>query len=116
MASNKTRARREPTGGKSKMVAALLAFFLGALGVHQFYLGHGGRGVAMLLLTISFVGLIRYLTIATSPCPKNSSTPATTSTQSRLKWQDNFTVHGQFRSQVPNPCLSATALSRMTEY
>ena len=78
MASNKTRARREPTGGKSKMVAALLAFFLGALGVHQFYLGHGGRGAAMLLLTISFVGLIRYLTIATSPCPKNSSTPATT--------------------------------------
>ena len=50
MASNKTRARREPTGGKSKMVAALLAFFLG---VHQFYLGHGGRGVAMLLLTIT---------------------------------------------------------------
>ena len=44
MASNNTRARREPTGGKSKMVAALLAFFLGALGVHQFYLGHGGRG------------------------------------------------------------------------
>ena len=58
MASNNTRARREPTGGKSKMVAALLAFFLGALGVHQFYLGHGGRGIAMLLLTISFVGLI----------------------------------------------------------
>ena len=58
MASNNTRARREPTGGKSKMVAALLAFFLGALGVHQFYLGHGGRGAAMLLLTISFVGLI----------------------------------------------------------
>ena len=50
MASNNTRARREPTGGKSKMV--------GALGVHQFYLGHGGRGIAMLLLTISFVGLI----------------------------------------------------------
>ena len=75
MASNKTRARREPTGGKSKMVAALLAFFLGALGVHQFYLGHSGRGIAMLLLTISFVGLIvsgiwaivdfiRYLTMA----------------------------------------------------
>ena len=58
MASNNTRARREPTGGKSKMVAALLAFFLGALGVHQFYLGHSGRGIAMLLLTISFVGLI----------------------------------------------------------
>ena len=55
MASNNTRARREPTGGKSKMVAALLAF---SLGVHQFYLGHGGRRIAVLLLTISFVGLI----------------------------------------------------------
>ena len=38
------------------------------------------------------------------------------STQSRLKWQDDFTVHGQFPSQVPKPCLSATAISRMTEY
>lgn len=27
------------TGGKSKVLAALLAFFLGALGIHRFYLG-----------------------------------------------------------------------------
>jgi len=28
-----------PGGGKSKVVAALLALFLGALGIHRFYLG-----------------------------------------------------------------------------
>ena len=37
---------------KSKMVAALLAFFLGGLGVHRFYLGHTTMGVVMLLVTI----------------------------------------------------------------
>jgi TM2 domain-containing membrane protein YozV len=37
---------------KSKVAAALLAFFLGWLGVHNFYLGHTGRGGAQLGLTI----------------------------------------------------------------
>lgn len=47
---------------KSKAVAALLAFFLGTLGIHNFYLGHVGRGVAQLLVTLALgwtgVGLI----------------------------------------------------------
>lgn len=38
--------------GKSKGTAALLAFFLGGLGVHRFYLGHNGIGVAQLLLLL----------------------------------------------------------------
>ncbi len=38
---------------RSKIVAAILAFFLGYLGVHNFYLGKTGKGVAQLLLTIS---------------------------------------------------------------
>lgn len=37
---------------KNLIAAALLAFFLGALGIHNFYLGHTGKGVAQLLLTI----------------------------------------------------------------
>lgn len=37
---------------KSKIAAALLAFFLGGLGVHNFYLGKTGRGGAQLGLTI----------------------------------------------------------------
>ena len=37
---------------KSKIGAALLAFFLGALGIHNFYLGYIGRGIAQLLITV----------------------------------------------------------------
>ena len=34
---------------KQKLIAALLCWFLGYLGVHRFYLGHIGIGVAQLL-------------------------------------------------------------------
>ncbi|MEO1045820.1 MAG: TM2 domain-containing protein [Pseudomonadota bacterium] len=37
---------------KSKIVAALLAFFLGPFGVHKFYLGYNGAGIAMLSATL----------------------------------------------------------------
>lgn len=37
---------------KNKIVAALLAFFLGSFGVHKFYLGYNGAGLAMLLLSV----------------------------------------------------------------
>jgi TM2 domain-containing membrane protein YozV len=46
------------TDKKSKVVAWLLAFFLGYLGVHNFYLGFNGRGIMQLILSISFIGLI----------------------------------------------------------
>jgi len=36
-------------GEKNKVVAALLAFFLGGIGVHKFYLGQTGMGIAYLL-------------------------------------------------------------------
>lgn len=36
-------------GHKDKLVAALLAFFLGGFGVHKFYLGKTGAGITMLL-------------------------------------------------------------------
>lgn len=41
---------------KSKVVGMLLAFFLGALGIHRFYLGHNGTGLAMLLITVCTCG------------------------------------------------------------
>lgn len=36
---------------KSKLVAGLLGIFLGALGVHNFYLGYTGKGIAQVLLS-----------------------------------------------------------------
>lgn len=39
----------QPLPAKNKLLAALLAFFLGGLGIHKFYLGRTGAGIAMLL-------------------------------------------------------------------
>jgi len=38
---------------RNKTVAALLALFLGSLGVHAFYIGNVKMGVIMLLLTLT---------------------------------------------------------------
>lgn len=37
---------------RTKLIAILLAIFLGPLGVHRFYLGYHGSGLALLLLTV----------------------------------------------------------------
>ncbi len=34
---------------KNKIVAAILAIFLGGFGIHEFYLGRNGKGIFMLL-------------------------------------------------------------------
>lgn len=39
-------------GTKSKMAAGLFGIFLGAFGVHNFYLGYTGKAIAQLLLTL----------------------------------------------------------------
>ncbi len=41
--------------GRSRIVAALLAFFLGSFGVHKFYLGQIGMGVLYLLFFWTFI-------------------------------------------------------------
>ena len=43
---------------KNKILAAILALFLGTLGVHRFYVGKIGSGAVMLLVSITFFGLI----------------------------------------------------------
>ena len=42
---------------KQWIVAVLLAFFLGALGIHNFYLGYTTKGVIQLVLTITVIGI-----------------------------------------------------------
>ncbi len=43
---------------KSKTTAALLAFFLGAFGAHNFYLGFKGRAIAQLLISVLSLGTL----------------------------------------------------------
>ena len=40
------------TAPKQRIVYVLLALFLGCLGIHNFYAGYTGKGVAQLLITI----------------------------------------------------------------
>lgn len=51
-------ASREPVTDRNKIVAAVLAFFLGTLGIHRFYLGRTGSGIVMLVMTITVVGML----------------------------------------------------------
>jgi TM2 domain-containing membrane protein YozV len=47
--SRKAEKSKAPAGGKSQIIALILCFFLGVLGIHRFYLGYTGIGVLMLL-------------------------------------------------------------------
>lgn len=49
----------EATSGK-RVPAALLSFFLGALGVHQFFLGHVASGAIRLAILVFTAGLAAY--------------------------------------------------------
>lgn len=46
-----------PRTDRNRIVAALLAFFLGVFGIHRFYLGRKASAITMLLLTITFFGM-----------------------------------------------------------
>lgn len=43
------------TSPKSRLAAALLAFFLGCFGAHRFYVGKIGTAIAQLVLTITVI-------------------------------------------------------------
>lgn len=45
-------------GAKSKMAAGLLGIFLGAFGVHNFYLGFKGKALAQLLISVLSCGTL----------------------------------------------------------
>lgn len=42
---------------KSKMAAGLLGIFLGAWGIHNFYLGYTTRGIVQIIVTIVTCGV-----------------------------------------------------------
>ena len=51
-------------GQKSKTVYILLAIFLGAFGIHNFYAGHNNKGVCQLLITVlscGYLGIISWI-------------------------------------------------------
>lgn len=48
-------APQKTVGTKSKTTAALLAFFLGGLGAHKFYLGRIGQGLLYLIFCWTFI-------------------------------------------------------------
>jgi TM2 domain-containing membrane protein YozV len=47
---------------KSKVTAGLLAIFLGALGVHRFYMGYKLIGAIMLIITVASLGRLALIT------------------------------------------------------
>ena len=51
-------AARAASSDRNKLVAALLAFFIGTLGVHRFYLGRTGSGILMLVLSLTIIGVL----------------------------------------------------------
>ena len=61
---NNTNVNRNTTGAvnqKSKIAAGLFGIFLGAFGVHNFYLGFTGKAVAQLLITILSCGCLSFV-------------------------------------------------------
>ena len=43
---------------KSRLIAAILAWFLGCFGIHNFYVGRTGNAIAQLILSITVIGLV----------------------------------------------------------
>lgn len=48
---------RPVASDRNKYVAAVIAFLIGTLGIHRFYLGRTGSGIAMLILSCTIIGL-----------------------------------------------------------
>jgi TM2 domain-containing membrane protein YozV len=52
-----SKGQNNSESGKSQIVAIILCFFLGGLGIHRFYLGYTGIGILM-LLTCGLFGIL----------------------------------------------------------
>ena len=58
---NKGKTTNNNSNAKSKLAGGLLGIFLGALGVHNFYLGYNGKAVGQLLITILSCGMLSFV-------------------------------------------------------
>ena len=47
-----------PGQQKSKIAAGILGILVGFLGIHNFYLGYTGKGIAQLLISVLSLGLL----------------------------------------------------------
>ncbi len=56
--TNSNNSQASNISSKSRAVAALLAWFLGGLGVHNFYLGNKKKAIAQLVCTLLFFLII----------------------------------------------------------
>ncbi len=54
---NEATINKDPNA-KSKLAAGILGIILGALGIHNFYLGYTGKGIAQLLITVLSCGIL----------------------------------------------------------
>ena len=52
---NMSKTKKQPQVQRSKIVAALLAIFLGGIGIHKFYLGKVVWGLIYLCLSWTFI-------------------------------------------------------------
>ena len=59
--TNNTESNDNNISDKSRAATAVLCFFLGVLGIHDFYLGNSGKGITKIILALTsflFVPLI----------------------------------------------------------
>lgn len=93
---------------KNTVSAALLAFFLGALGAHRFYLGRKGSGYTILAINLLSFGLALFITIplciieaiyyaSLAPKPERSPQPITNSLSLKSQLSE---ANQQFKSEM----------------
>lgn len=79
-----------PVSPKAKIVGALLAFFLGSIGAHNFYFGKTGKAVAQLVMTVvGWVGLIIGFICIGAGVDANSDWVSTSSGYGYYRYDDN---------------------------
>ena len=91
---------------KDKMVAGLLAIFLGAYGIHHFYLGDNRKGLIYLLVTVLTAGVgamvieilgiidgVRYLTMTDEEWAAFTDQPAPNSAGKGAQTSDEPDVY-----------------------